>query len=412
MSKLVENCSPKSFNSVVRVLKKYPFSKHLLFLDVVACKSAAFNSHSQLSIYSVVIKSEDVSTGIDVSDDINVRDIHAGDVLLINGVFQDVSEEKNAQLLEAGIWKKQCVFVRSSDGGTIKRMLEWDCKSLGLFSYCESHFLPFGETELNQVSSSDIKVPTLVLQAKNKASEKALELLRDLYPSHQFRQSAITLSNSKDRLILCFEDGSASKETLEISNITSNDLLSQAVSRIYPVSFRANPSVVHPDLTIALTLLHEQLNSLGLVDSAIVRVQSYPRHIAPLVVSSLATVHWSPKGFTHVLSVVLVDAVWMISLVPNNELLIGDIYENSNKFGSKSVSALAESAVDEKSNGRVCKSIKSCMKSCEGMTGFMISSNYLRLANLLPLKDPTTAMVCVWMLDRPQVVGRPTWPDM
>ncbi len=353
---------------IARVLKKYSYSKTMMFLDVIGG-----TGYNKVSIHSVVIKSDDKNG---LTTDFDIMNVHAGDIVSLSGILEktdDVSQLNVENRKE--LWNVSTVVINKSVFGSIEKVSDWSIAENSTFYFDEQKFLTPNLTHINQFDGV-VETPIIILQAKNKAVDKTIDLLRSSHPQLRFRESSTVLPKSKDRMILVHNSADSSEE-LTVNDFASSDILSQSVTRVYAMRYRGHPHSVHPDLDTAIEQMREALTSSTPLSSdgdssRGVRIQAFPRYVSGYVVDHCEkhwgeqTVQWSPSQYSHILSAVYVDAVWMLSLVPRSELAINDIYESSNKFGSKNInsapkvvvtSSSAESGTTkDRTVERVCKS--------------------------------------------------------
>ena len=247
-----------------RVVRRYPFSGHLAFLDLAGSSSSS---------YSVIVEGALV-------DVVNI--CRVGDLVALNGSVAINSKEE---------WQDQRVSINAT---SIEIIDVWDSAAMGSLIVDWEVFRHVNYTN----------VPNFFVQCDHATMERLLQYI----PATSTRQSCSTLSSTRDRIIAVWSD----HLDLE-SSILTDKFSGPAIRRVYPM--RTSDTIAyssHPSLSESVS------NCLSTLEkSRKIRVQAFPRNQtgAVLKIVEAANVLCDPRDFDIVLNVVLSDAVYHVSAV-------------------------------------------------------------------------------------------------
>eukprot|EP01039_Chlorochromonas_danica_P011660 gene11660-13075_t len=339
-----------------RVLRKHPYSKNLLFLDVVHCSVDDDDSATpgQCAIASVAVRRDESSPALHLV---------VGDVIFIEHGWVRNFEEAvvcRSQRLSLVVQPSQVSVVQP-----------WALDSHGFFSFESAKLLvqPFG-TESRLV----FPAPRLAIQCKQQAVDRVLsalaQLCQRLFPHAKptLRESSTGFIKSSDRLVLLLE-AQEEEDKVQVSQrelvrlFVEDAVVSPAIMRIYSASCKeALAQASHPLLSQAMADLQRQLKKIveeqeeekgSLRD---IRLHIYPKHIAQEVIDlaeDWLTDLWNPRQTSHVLNAFLTDGVWHLAVLPREDVFIGDLRDKKAvpNFGRPSSSS--SSPRDSSSQGEL-----------------------------------------------------------
>lgn len=327
MSNLHSNCSVNAEGWVCRVLKKHPFSKHLLFADVILLRPdlslkteqeglIQFPKTGVAEFASLAVRKGDGSSQSVVS-------FGAGDVLLLtSGHVENAHDSIQDQT------KRMSIFVNNYD---LRVVETWDSKKHGFFSFENAKV---GVEKFGTECRISLLPPRLAIQCKHHLVERTLESLTDLckqlfgeeFGSLSVRETSTCFVKSCDRLLLVCQPSSVQSKVSQkqlIAAITEDSVLSPAIMRIYLGQCQEalyHDSDVH--LAGALGRLQSHLDSLPIDD---LRMHIYPKYACNDVLKSIQYDRWNPRHSSHLLQVFLFDGVWSVSVVKMADSFIGDL---------------------------------------------------------------------------------------
>ena len=272
-----------------RVVKRYPYSPNLAFLDVTGtCETS----------YSLILESQAL---VDI-----VNKCRVGDLVAFNGSLAVNSKEE---------WHDMRVSVNAS---SIEIVETWNTSASGS--------LLIEWEDFRRVNLSD--VPNFFIQCDHATVDRLLSYI----PATLSRKSFSSLSSTRDRIIAAWTDLNDFE-----SKILADKFLGAAIRRVYPM--RTNDTIVH----ISHPSLFESVSSAltYLSNTCKLRVQVFPKHLTGAVLKRVETgrVTCDPREFNTVLNVVLADAVFHTSLVSRNFI--------SSQVGSPHSICRAESKIEE-----------------------------------------------------------------
>lgn len=360
-----------------RIIKKHPFSKTLLFLDIVYQPNF---SHDTYLFGSIVIRHDSLDTQLP-------KRMIAGDGIAFQGYIQNYTEFSGEG---EGLGDKKLRRMRPSifidNPIDALQVLElWDLEGDGFFSF-EKEILTIkkrkeeeegkGEgEELNQIETIEFAsgyhleypIPRLIIQVKHKSSPRIQELLKEkYYPSwllpiddnnkdydnEIIRESSTRYIKSADRLLLLFpppphhqakKEGKDPLDENLITELITNPILSPYIMRIYSGK-DSNISLFHTSDAILLIAFEEMVHliedynnqqhgdneeekkkSLKKIEK--LRFHCYPKNISEKILNhSLSNdYYWSPKDYDFILSIYLIDGIWNLSLAEKEKMFIGDL---------------------------------------------------------------------------------------
>jgi hypothetical protein len=333
-----------TFHNLIRVLRKYPYSKTLMFMDFSYFDCAK----EVMSFGSVVIRSDDVAS---------LPNIIAGYVLEVKGVIQNYEKcvlervERPSVLVTEPLTD---ILIRET----------WSIKELGFFSFEHEHISPPGKVFLD-LYRLDSLLPVVAVQCKHKSCQRMIEILSSKLSSVdssssnsgseiQFRQSSTSNIKSNDRVVLIVYDPFSSSlfnsSTSLIDSLVTDPIMSPYIMRIY--------SGNHPQ-AIAMTcnaLLEEgyreimkkiqEINhsssslsfsspigqkQLAILPIKRIRLHSFPKYInqqlLDISLSNDPSIEFSPSYYDYILSILFSDGLWIFSLMSKEHMFIGDLRE-------------------------------------------------------------------------------------
>jgi hypothetical protein len=321
-----------------RVLRKHAYSRSLLYLDVVFCSNATVEAtggdctRRTIEFASVALRR--------VDDDSNLQGnipIIGGDaVTILHGVI------KNYQESVVDKTERMTIVVKPGD---IVVSDAWSIDRHGFFSF---EYGKVGVPEFRSGIPVAFNPPRLVVQCKQHSVERVLSALHLLcqklygerYSSITIKESATCFIKSSDRLLLIMENPTeqhiAQKDLIDA--IVVDPVLSPAVMRIYSgTCTEAIASTSHPQLSVAIATLREQMKAVEVVD---VRLHVYPKYVAQEILTLAEDwlgERWNPRDASNILHCFLADGIWHLSFMRREDSFIGDLRDKNGmpNFGSK-----------------------------------------------------------------------------
>lgn len=304
-----------------RVLRKHPYSKTLLFLDVVHC---SLGDDSECAIASVAVRREESSPALHLV---------VGDVIFIDhGWVRNYEEAVTGR-------SQRLSFVVQPEQVSVQQ--PWALDSHGFFSFESAKLMvqPFG-TE----SRLAFPVPRLAIQCKQQTVDRVLSALtllsQRLFPHAKptWRESSTSFIKSSDRLVLLLdaleEESKVPVSQKELVRLFVEDaVVSPAIMRVYSAACKeALAQASHPLLSHAMADLQRQLKKI--IDEQRegsprdIRLHIYPKHVAQEVIDlaeDWLTDLWNPRQTSHVLNAFLTDGIWHLAVLPREDVFIGDL---------------------------------------------------------------------------------------
>lgn len=308
---------------IVRVLKRYAYSKTLLFMDVTY-----FNEEEkQYEFGSIVVRSENLSL---------LSGIISGHVLKVKGIIQ------NHHISLGDGPNRPSILTLPED---IEVLEPWNMGAYGFFSFEVVHISP--TTPYFKGHRICCELPILALQVKHKSCERLIEVVQSKFPSPSFtvRESSTCYIKTNDRLIIL---SPSSRETVRsnyseaMKQIIQDPILSPYIMRVYSgydESVTVVPFVCSASLDFAfnktIQLIHSYNESIKASSSSTakivyrVRLHTFPKYIVDRLLDWPLPfpVAWSPTDYDFVLSITMIDGLWMISLTAKEDTYIGDLRE-------------------------------------------------------------------------------------
>jgi hypothetical protein len=350
-----------AFHSLVRVLRKYPYSKTLMFMDF------SFYDHmkSLISFGSIVIRSDDVAI---------LPNIIAGYVLELKGIIQNY-EKYGLERTE-----RPSVLVSQPLNDVIIRET-WSIKELGFFSFEHEHISPPGKVFLD-LYRLDSLLPVVAIQCKHKSCQRMIEILSSKLSSSfsgigsssdiQFRQSSTSNIKSNDRLVLIVYNPSSSPSSSSLSvsligSLTTDPIISPYIMRIYSgnhphaICFTCN-ALLEEGYREIMKKIQEINSSSSLSSSSLssnpsctvlpikrIRLHSFPKYInqqlLDVSLSNDPSIEFSPSHYDYVLSILFSDGLWIFSLMAKEQMFIGDLREKKQTGVSASSASTVETGI-------------------------------------------------------------------
>jgi hypothetical protein len=337
-----------------RVLKRHPYTKTLLFIDVVFCNTIEDSLKNCYSFASVVIKTEEPTNTL----------IHvvAGDVIRVTGVLQNYEES---------CINRACRYsILVEDLQQVTVVEKWRLKEDGFFSFENIHVSPF--IPYHDGKRLDFALPIVLLQVRHKCCERIIAVLKEQFSdAFEFRESSTCLIKSKDRLVLMAPRIDSPAPLIEnqlIERLVADKVLAPHLLRVYPGALSGvtllsscSASFSRGFEQIMTDIINYNQNNNNNNNKTIhrIRIQCFPKNVSEIVFDHPlgAGITWSPQEYDFVMSVAMVDGLFLFSLAEKEKVFVGDTREkkkktNNNNNNKNSTTSVVE---EEEKEGEVTK---------------------------------------------------------
>jgi hypothetical protein len=337
-----------------RVLKRHPYTKTLLFIDVVFCNTIEDTLKNCYSFASVVIKTEEPTNTL-----VNVI---AGDVIRVSGVLQNYEES---------CIKRACRYsILVEDLQQVTVVEKWRLKEDGFFSFENIHVSP--SIPYHNGKRLDFTLPILLLQVRHKCCDRIIAVLKELFSdSFEFRESSTCLIKSKDRLVLMarrIDSPSPLIENQLIERLVADKVLAPHLLRVYPGALSGVTLLSSCSASFSRgfeQIMTDTNNYNQNNNNAIhrIRIQCFPKNVSEIIFDHPlgAGITWSPQEYDFVMSVAMVDGLFLFSLAEKEKVFVGDTREKKKKTNNNmknTTSVVQEEEVEvtlEEEEEKICR---------------------------------------------------------
>lgn len=351
-----------------RILKKYSYSKYLIFYDFLFYNTTKLNY--EISSLVINLNDEDIE-----NNNLNKLKLTAGDVVKVYGKIQKNDNQMDIENYQ----EKPSIFITNILNNIIK-IEEWNDTKLGFFNY-DSNLFYNNKNLIIKKLEKDLVLPTLAIQVKLKQMERFLSALQD--SSKYFiekngkniqinednyrvgdwiiRCSSTNYLNNSDRLLLLFYSPLTSTEVVWddikelISKIINDKVLQTGIVRLYPGnSHQILMSEVNVSLKDLISNFYLKFNKKFLQNDTNIscRLHLYPKSLITTVLGHFdeaqqelvnkyseekETFHllpWKTQNYSHIISICFIDGVWFLALYSSEHAYIGDFHPNSTNSSS------------------------------------------------------------------------------
>ena len=280
-------CAPVVSESVTgRVIRRYSVYSQFYFLEL------GLAGQADNAMFPVIVKADVCSVATRV---------RAGDVVTILGAME--SDHAVSTLR-----RNKCFEARE-----IMLVEPWDMDRYGSFLYLglgERIASDSQQTSADHTATATSPLLTACVQCQNDVVGRVHEYLSGKFPSHKITLSHTPVTVSQDRLLLVWGVPAGVVEA-----VLADPVLAYAVSRVYSMATGQQAVGLTVDDAIERLLSHPST----LPSNATIRIHSFPKFIPMECIGSrFAAAHpsvkFTPKEFTHVLSVVYADGVFYASI--------------------------------------------------------------------------------------------------